>query len=177
MRSTESAFRANSAPAGSTALMTLCDSRYGSVFGHRRLTAFCMHTSSDAFVIRKPRWSTERGSPSRNSVAADHRSVHRYVGRYRCNGRTLDADGESTVAHDLDGPLHLQRPDVPICNLARRGATNLYGLWGTHNPPVVGSIPTRPTSCFATSVGRAVDRCRRSGVTSVTSWLAPRADT
>ena len=48
----------------------------------------------------------------------------------KCNGRTLDADGESTVAHNLDGPLHLQRPDVPICNLPRRGATNLYSLRG-----------------------------------------------
>jgi hypothetical protein len=62
------------------------------------------------------------------------------------NGRSLDADGESTVAHNLDEPLHPQRPDVSICNLARRGATSLYGLWGTHNPPVVGSSPTRPTA-------------------------------
>ncbi len=36
-----------------------------------------------------------------------------------CNGRTLDADGESTVALNLDQPLHPQRLDVPICNLAR----------------------------------------------------------
>ena len=63
----------------------------------------------------------------------------------KCNGRTLDADGASTVAHNPDGPLHPECPDVPIRNLARRGATNLYGLWGTHNPPVVGSSPTRPT--------------------------------
>ena len=90
------------------------------------------------------RWSA-RGSASRNSVAADHRSVHGQVGRWQCNGRTLDADGESTIALNLDWPLHLQRSDVPICNLARRGAINLYGLWGTHNPPVVGSSPTRPT--------------------------------
>src|SRR5215471_9156606 len=82
------------------------------------------------------------------------------------NGRTLDADGECTVAHNLDGPLHLQRPDVPICNLARRGATSLYGLWGTHNPPVVGSSPTRPTRGFihrsAWTADQFADRCRWS---------------
>jgi hypothetical protein len=61
------------------------------------------------------------------------------------HGRILDADGESTVAPNLDWPLHPERPDVPICNLARRRATGLYGLWGTHNPPAVGSSPTRPT--------------------------------
>ena len=36
---------ANSAPARSTTLMTLGDSRHGSDVWHRRLTAFCMHTS------------------------------------------------------------------------------------------------------------------------------------
>jgi len=38
------------------------------------LTAFCMHTASDVFVILKTGRSP-RSSPSRKSVAVDHRSV------------------------------------------------------------------------------------------------------
>ena len=112
--------------------------------GRRRLTAFCMHTSSVAFVIRK---LGGRPGVARHEIAlplitdpcTDKQADN------NCNGRTLDADGERTVAQKLDQPLHLERPDVPVCNLARRGATSLYGRWGTHNPPVVGSSPTRPT--------------------------------
>ena len=108
--------------------------------GRRRLTAFCMHTSSDAFVIRKP---GGRPGGARHEIALP--LITDPCAGNKCSGRILDADGESTVAHHLDVRLHLQRPDVPICNLARRGATYLDGLWGTHNPPVVSSSPTRPT--------------------------------
>jgi hypothetical protein len=40
--------------------------------GHS-LTAFCTHTPSDVFTILKD----DLGSPSRKSVAVDHRSVPR----------------------------------------------------------------------------------------------------
>jgi hypothetical protein len=140
----ESAFRANSTPARSTALMTLRDSRHGSDGWPPKADGVVR-----AYVLGRLR-DPEAGWPARvarheialplitdpcTDKAADNKR----------NGRTLDADGESTVADNLDGPLHLQPSDVPICNLARRGATNLYGLWGTHKPPVVGSSPTRPT--------------------------------
>ena len=76
----------------------------------------------------------------------------------------LDADGESAVAHNLNGPLHLQRPDVPICNLARRGATTLYGLCGTHDPPVVGSSPAARRGVSGMAVSEQIvgaDRVQR----------------
>ena len=50
----------------------------------------------------------------------------------------------------------------------------------SHNPPAVGSSPTRPTCGFtrihSRSVDRIVDRCRWSDVPSM-SWLADRPDT
>ena len=58
----------------------------------------------------------------------------------------------------LEGALRVRVVSVPtligrlyrlICNTARLGSTSLYELWGTHNPPVVGSSPTRPTSASA----------------------------
>ena len=133
----------HSAPAASTALMTLRDSRHGGD-GWPPTADGVLHTSSDAFVIRKPDGRPgvarhETALPLITDPCPDKETDN------KCNGHTLDADGERTVAHKLDWSLHLQRPGVPICNRARRGATNLYGLWGTHNPPVVGSSPTRPT--------------------------------
>ena len=61
-------------------------------------------------------------------------------------------------------------PDRPICNPERLASTTLYGLWRTHNPPVVGSSPTRPTSSLMfgqrwpwTDVDGAATSFRRHG--------------
>ena len=69
--------------------------------GRRRLTAFCMHTSSDAFVIRQP---GGRPGVARHEIALPL-ITDPYTDKQadnNCNGRTLDADGERAVAHKLD---------------------------------------------------------------------------
>ena len=47
----------------------------------------------------------------------------------------------------------------------------------SHNPPVVGSSPTRPTSGFTSNLGRAVERIDVAGPVYRQARLAPRADT
>jgi hypothetical protein len=71
------------------------------MFGCRRLTAFGMHTSSDTFVIRKPGGRPgvarhEMALPLVTEPCTDKQADN------RCNGRILDADGESAVAPNLD---------------------------------------------------------------------------
>ena len=56
------------------------------MFGRRRLTAFCMHTSADVFVIRKPGRRQQRGV-ARHEIASplitDPRTTS--TGLYICN--------------------------------------------------------------------------------------------
>ncbi len=49
--------------------------------------------------------------------------------------------------HEMDGAV-----EYPLLDGITRHERDGYEL--THNPPVVGSIPTRPTGCLP-------DRCRR----------------
>ena len=79
------------------------------------------------------------------------------TGRSRCDGRILDADGERTAAYRLDYPLHSKSLGVGICDLARPAATSSYSRRGSHNPPVVGSSPTRPTCDLIQRPGQTVN--------------------
>ena len=44
-----------------------------------------------------------------------------------------------------------------ICDLARPAATSSYSRRGSHNPPVVGSSPTRPTCDLIQRPGQTVN--------------------
>ena len=96
------AFRANSTPVRSTALMTLRDSRHGSGVWPPA-TDGVLH----AYVLgclRKGLKPGGRPGVARHEIALPLTSdpcTDRWADN-RCNGRTLDADGESAVAHNLD---------------------------------------------------------------------------
>ena len=111
----------------------------------RRLTAFCTHTSSDAFVIRKP---GGRAEAARHEIALP--LITDPCTDKQADNNATDALWTQTArvqSRTTSTSLYIR--NVLTCRyatLARRGATNLYGLWGTHNPPVMGSSPIRPTS-------------------------------
>jgi hypothetical protein len=133
--------------------------------GRRRVTAFCMHTSSDAFVILNPggrpgiavtKWALPLTTDPCTAKKADDNATDAVW------TQTARVQSRSTST----GLYICKRPDVPICNLARRGATSLYGLWGTHNPSGVVRVSPAPPAVIRyirrLRVDRFVDRGRRS---------------
>ena len=113
----------------------------------RRLTAFCTHTSSDAFVIRKP---GGRAEAARHEIALP--LITDPCTDKQADNNATDALWTQTArvqSRTTSTSLYIR--NVLTCRYATwldeelLASTGSYGLWGTHNPPVVGSSPTRPT--------------------------------